>query len=180
MKYLRTYENWSKQDRIRQIKQDETIHVYEDDDVKVIIPKTLDSACLYGKGARWCYVSDSELDLVKSGKLKEEDTVFGGYNDSDVFYIFLMKKENKKYTFRFETGDFRDEQDEDSDFQEFMKKYPKIKELLKRHVENGTYVKYIYPHIHLDFLNGHDMFNKVLLRTPFEFDVSGDLNGFKI
>jgi hypothetical protein len=177
MRYLQTYENWSKRDRIRQIKQDETIHVYEDDDVKVIIPKTLESACLYGKGARWCYVSNDELDMVKNGNLKEEDTTFSAYNDSDVFYIFIMKKENKKYTFRFETGDFRDEQDNDCDFPEFMKKYPKLKELLISHVKNGTYVKYIYPFIHLDFLNGNnDMFNKkIRLRIPFEFE---GLNGF--
>jgi hypothetical protein len=81
MKYLHTYENWSKQDRIRQIKLDETIRVYEDDDLLVIIPKTLDSACLYGKGTHWCYVSDGELNMVKRGELKEEDTVFGGYNE---------------------------------------------------------------------------------------------------
>ncbi|MCK9445638.1 hypothetical protein M0Q50_01955 [bacterium] len=40
---LKLFEIWSKSDRIRQIKLEETIHIYEDDDILVIIPKTFDS-----------------------------------------------------------------------------------------------------------------------------------------
>jgi len=174
-KFRNFLNEWSNQDRIRQIKIDETIRVYDDDDLEVIIPKTLDSACLYGKSSKWCYASKSEQDLIKKGKIK--DSTFSDYLETDIFYIFLMKKENKKYTLRFETGDFVDEEGENYEFSEFIKKYPKLKELLEIHIKNGIYQKYKYPHIHLDFMNIKND-NKT---NPFDIEeLKGDLEDFII
>ena len=162
--YLLEY--WSGNDRIRQIKTDETIHVYEDDELVVVIPKTLDSACLYGKQTKWCYASKGDQEMIKNGRMTDEESMFAEYVDSDVIYIFIMKKSDKKYTFRFETGDFEDETSERHDFAEFLEDFPDLKELLRIHITNGIYTKYPYPHIHLDMLDKQEKFS-----NPF-YDLS--------
>ena len=169
--YLLEY--WSNNDKIRQIKIDETIHVYEDDDLLVVIPKTLDSACLYGKNTKWCFASKEDQKMIKTGRMTDDESMFAEYIDSDVIYIFILKKTNKKYTFRFETGDFESETGERYNFSEFLEDYPKLKELLENHIKNGTYTKYPYPHIHLDVLNQKQIKKS---RDPFyDFPGIGEL-----
>lgn len=170
-------ELWSKEERIRQIKIDETIHVYEDDNLKVVIPKTQESALLYGKGTTWCFCSDKEYELYKDGKITE--TTFHDYTEDDVIYIFIMKNkklvsgENRKYCMRFETGEFHDEKGAKHDFAIFLKDYPKLKETLEAHVNSGTYIKYRYPFLHLDYMN-----EKLIKINSDPF--AGTLEGFEI
>jgi hypothetical protein len=163
--YINFLNEWSQRDKINLIKLDETIHVYEDNKILVVIPKTLESACLYGRETNWCYVSNFELDLVKKKEQNEKDTIFGDYIETDIFYIFIMKTENKKYTLRFETGDFIDESGKSYDFSKFISNYTKLKKILISHIKNGTYQKYKHPHIHLDYINNNN--NLTNLTNPF-------------
>lgn len=154
---------WTKEDRIRQIKLEETIRVYEDDDLLVVIPKTIHSMCLYGKGTTWCFASEDERQMVLDGRMASLgcQSTFDDYYDSDVIYVFIMKKEfdfmyrNKKYCMQFERGEFHDAKGSDKDFAKFLERFPKLKELLKIHITSGVYRKYPYPHMHLDYMNGN-------------------------
>jgi len=172
--------SWSIQERIRQIKIDETIHVYEDNDILVVIPKTIHSMCIYGKGTVWCLASDAEEKMVLDGRMKSLgcQSTFDDYNDIDVVYIFIMKNEkdfmgrNKKFCMQFERGEFHDAKGSDKDFAKFIDRFPRLKQLLITHVKSGIYRDYPYPHIHLDYINNKRLMKKLF--NPFdlkEFDI---------
>ena len=126
------------------------------------------------------FASDSEKEMVDDGRMDKMgwQSTFDDYNDRDVIYIFIDKKNNKKYTLMFEDGRFVDELDEKVNFAKFIAKYPKLSEIIKGHIKNGTYRRYPYPHIHLDMFNpnlkpvfGNPFDMGFDLETPKEFKI---------
>lgn len=87
----------SKSDEIRKIKEGAD-KVYEDSDWMVIIPKTKEASCYYGKGTQWCTAA-------------ENNNMFDDYNYDGKLYININKKDKKKYQFHFESSSFMDETD---------------------------------------------------------------------
>ena len=83
-----------------EIKQDAE-KVYEDEQWLIIIPRTKEAACYYGKGTRWCTAAT------------ESDNMFDYYNNKGPLYINIHKPTNNKYQFHFETRQFMDEEDEE-------------------------------------------------------------------
>jgi len=184
--------NWTKADRERQIKLEETIRVYEDDDIKVIIPTTIDSMCIYGKGTQWCVASEDERKMVHDGtmtKMKWQST-FEDYYERDVMYVFIMKKKldyqgrNRKYIMMFEDGRFHDEKGTHHHFGAFLEKFPKLKETLISHINSGIYHEYPHKFIFIDYCGGNNK-SKNKLRNPFDdysslqVEINGDLSQFK-
>ena len=82
-----------------EIKQDAE-KVYEDEQWLIIIPRTKEAACYYGKDTRWCTAA-------------KEDNMFDDYNNKGPLYINIHKPTNSKYQFHFETNSFMDEEDEE-------------------------------------------------------------------
>jgi hypothetical protein len=87
---------------------------YEDDDVRVIIPRDVDAACYYGRGTRWCTASTRGQNY------------FDFYNRRGPLYILLPKKPTRpgeKYQFQFATDEFKDERDEDVPLDELIERF---------------------------------------------------------
>ncbi len=92
----RTEENKDTEKSFYQTDQAELL--INNDEWKVIIPKTEEAAIYFGKNTRWC----------TSGKT---DNYFSYYNNDGPLYIILEKKTNKRWQFHFESEQFMDEKD---------------------------------------------------------------------
>lgn len=92
----------SKQDAVRKIKEDAD-KVYEDNKWLIIIPKTREASCYYGKGTQWCTAADSS------------ENYFDRYNSQGRLYININKMTGEKYQFHFETDSFMDSTDSEID-----------------------------------------------------------------
>ena len=95
----------SKTDANRKAKEEGAEKFYEDDTWLVVIPKTEEASCLYGKGTMWCTAAT------------EGENKFNEYNQSGNLYININKKTGKKYQFFFgekegseKIPEFRDEE----------------------------------------------------------------------
>ena len=89
----------SKSDELRKTKQQGAEKVYEDEEWLVVVPKTEQAACLYGKGTKWCTAATDGSNM------------FEYYNNSGPLYININKKTGRKYQFHFQAEQFMDEQD---------------------------------------------------------------------
>jgi hypothetical protein len=90
----------SNKENAKNIKNTEADLVYEDNDWKVITPKTYKASCLYGANTQWCTAS------------KKSDMQFNKYSSKGKLYININKKTGRKYQFHFETDSFMDETDD--------------------------------------------------------------------
>jgi len=80
--------------------------VYENDKVRIIIPKDKEAACYYGQGTTWCTASTQSTNY------------FNSYSKDGPLYILLPKQpqyEGEKYQLHFPSGQFMDEQDRNVD-----------------------------------------------------------------
>lgn len=89
----------SKQDEVRKIKEGAE-KVYEDGEWLIIVPKTKEASCYYGKGTQWCTASDTSKNY------------FDDYNDEGNLYININKTNGEKYQFHFESDSFMDSSDD--------------------------------------------------------------------
>lgn len=96
---------------------------------KVIIPKTHEASCLYGKGTKWCTAS------------KEDTTHFESYSSRGPLFIILTKLDgvDRKFQLHYEDDAFMDERDQkvkkaDIDALSKLPAYTKfINKLIKKH-----------------------------------------------
>lgn len=89
----------SKTDELRKTKQEGAEKVYEDEEWIVIVSKTEQAACLYGKGTRWCTAAMGSKNM------------FDYYNRQGPLYVNINKQTGEKFQFHFQTGQFMDEED---------------------------------------------------------------------
>jgi len=89
----------------------QAILFHNDDQVKVVIPKTVAAAQFFGKGTRWCTAA-------------ENNNRFAEYNDNGPLYIVILKGTNAKYQFQWESDQFMDAKDEVINPNELARKYP--------------------------------------------------------
>src|ERR1017187_8667922 len=84
--------------------------VYDDSQVKVVIPKTLAASCFFGINTRWCTAAKS-------------NNMFAHYSKNGPLYIVLFKKEGARYQFHFESAQFINEKYEEINPNELADKY---------------------------------------------------------
>lgn len=80
--------------------------VFENDKVRIIIPKNQEAACYYGQGTQWCTASTQSTNY------------FNAYSKDGPLYILLPKQpkyDGEKYQLHFPSGQFMDEQDRNVD-----------------------------------------------------------------
>ena len=80
--------------------------VYENDKVRIVIPKDKEAACYYGQGTQWCTAAT------------QSQNYFNNYSSQGPLYILLPKSpqyEGEKYQLHFPSGQFMDEQDNSVD-----------------------------------------------------------------
>ena len=66
----------------------EAVKVYEDDDVVIMAPMTVEASCKYGAGSKWCIAATSGPDGVNQE--------FDNYSKHSNFYFFIRKNVSAK------------------------------------------------------------------------------------
>jgi len=89
----------------------QAILFHNDNQVKVVIPKTVAASKFFGKGTRWCTAA-------------ENNNRFAEYNDEGPLYIVILKGTNAKYQFHWESNQFMDARDEGINPNKLARKYP--------------------------------------------------------
>jgi len=85
--------------------------LYNDDQIKVVIPRSKAASQFFGKGTRWCTAA-------------ENNNRFAYYNKKGPLYIVILKGTNAKYQFHWESNQFMDTKDEGINPNELARKYP--------------------------------------------------------
>ncbi len=89
--------------------------VFNSNRLKIVIPKTLDASCYFGKNTQWCTAS------------RDYDQ-FTSYSSRGPLYIILDKKENKRFQFHASKmgTELRDENDRSVEFKDLLGTYPEV------------------------------------------------------
>ena len=91
-----------KQQEEKAMPRGEAETVFENDRVRIIVPKNKEAACYYGQGTTWCTAAT------------QSNNMFDTYSSSGPLYILLPKQpqyDGEKYQLHFESRQFMDEQD---------------------------------------------------------------------
>lgn len=95
-----------KQQEEKAMPKGEADQAFENDKVRIIIPKDREAACYYGQGTQWCTASTQSTNY------------FSSYSKDGPLYILLPKQpkyDGEKYQLHFSSGQFMDEQDRNVD-----------------------------------------------------------------
>jgi len=92
--------------------------IYNSENYLIIIPKTREASCAYGRNTRWCTASTGSYNY------------FDNYNNKGPLYIIINKKTNQKHQFHFATAQYMDEDDDPIDVKSFIYNNPEIKNIL--------------------------------------------------
>jgi hypothetical protein len=95
------HEIFNNTDEKEEIQKGNAKVVFDNEEVRVIIPEDQDAACYYGQGTKWCTAA-------------KKRNVFDDYNANGPLFIILPKKpkyEGEKYQLHKSTNQFTDEQD---------------------------------------------------------------------
>jgi GNAT superfamily N-acetyltransferase len=90
--------------------------MHNDADMKIVIPRTKEASCFFGMNTKWCTAGTS-------------NNAFSSYEEKGPLYIVLLKKENARFQFHFQTGQFTDERDEPLDVVDWLEEHPKVAEI---------------------------------------------------
>jgi len=96
---VKQFEQVKTQRELKSVGRDDLEKVYEDDEWLIVVPHTVEAAKQYGKHTKWCTSAENR-------------NMFEYYNEKGPLYIFVDKKNNRKYQAHFETEQFMDEMDE--------------------------------------------------------------------
>ena len=92
--------------------------VYEDGDVKVVIPRDQAAACAYGRQTRWCTAATKGTNY------------FEQYNKDGPLYILLPKSPDtpgEKYQLHFPSGQYMDKDDDPVDISDLLnERFPEL------------------------------------------------------
>lgn len=117
---------------------------YEDSKVKIVIPRTKEASCYFGRGTRWC---TAETDNNR----------FDQYDRAGPLYVIMFKGEPSKWQFHFETKSFLDEKDESLTRDDKEKLFYLINGPFadKSHIIIEQYAKMLSYTGHVSTPNGH-------------------------
>ncbi|MCS7316796.1 MAG: hypothetical protein NZZ41_00535 [Candidatus Dojkabacteria bacterium] len=107
-------------------KNGEAILIYNDNNLKVVVPKSKAASCFFGRNTRWCTAASTSKNY------------FNFYNKKGPLYIILDKKKNKRFQFHFETKQFMDEKDQPIRIEDFKTNYPILSNIF-REIEKKNY-----------------------------------------
>jgi hypothetical protein len=111
----------------REVDKGRANEVYQDNDVRVIVPHDERAACYYGQGTRWC----------TSGR---ENNMFNRYNNQGELFILLPKHplhKGEKYQIHFPSGQFMDERDDSVNPMELLaERFPNLYDWFMDHRPN--------------------------------------------
>ena len=91
--------------------------ILDDSEMKILIPKTREAAIYFGRNTEWCTAATTSTNY------------FDSYNDRGPLYIILLKAQNVRYQWHFETKQFMDEHDarmHNPTMPQFCQQHPKV------------------------------------------------------
>jgi len=97
--------------------------VYNSPTMKVVIPKNKGASCYFGQNTQWCTAAS------------QSNNMFDYYTKRGPLYIVLIKKENKRFQFHFETHSFMDETDRSVALIDIYTKYPEIRKVFGKKLD---------------------------------------------
>ena len=80
---------------------------YEDEQWKIVIPKSYEASCYWGKDTEWCTAT------------RETDEHYNRYTKTGPLFININKTNGKKYQFHFQSKQFMDAEDMEIDYPVF-------------------------------------------------------------
>lgn len=102
--------------------------IYEDDQVRIVVPENQDAACYYGRGTRWCTAAANHNNM------------FDQYTEHGPLYIFLPKKPKRpaeKYQLHVDMGlQLMDEADDEFPAKELRDRFPAAFEFALENIPN--------------------------------------------
>lgn len=111
--------------------------VYDSENYLILIPKTKEASCAYGRGTRWCTASTGSYNY------------FDQYNKEGPLYIVIDKQSNQKYQFHFQSSQFMDSEDSPiEDLSNFFDSHKEIEPImlnLSLQNENSDFVIQVNP-----------------------------------
>jgi len=115
----------STSEKERIIKLEGAEQIYDSPNWKIIIPKTKEAACLYGKSTKWCTAS-------------EDNNRFKYYSQQSPLYILIDKRIKddrdifKKLQFHFSSNQFMDTTDRQISVNKFFNENRELKDFFKK------------------------------------------------
>jgi len=83
--------------------------IYTSENYIVLVPKTQDASCAYGRGTRWCTASTGSRNY------------FDQYNRQGPLYIIINRKTQDKFQFHFESQQYMNADDSGVNISDFFK-----------------------------------------------------------
>lgn len=127
--------------------------VYEDGDVRIVVPHDEAAACYYGQGTRWCTAST------------EGDNYFEQYDQRGPLFILIPKKQKydrEKYQLHFNSNSFMNELDSGVSIEYIFERFPGTQEYFMKHVPA---IKSLIKYVTFDeLLEISDKIKEVLLK----------------
>ena len=85
--------------------------LYNDADLKVLVPLTKEASCYFGRNTQWCTAA-------------KVNNYHDYYSNQGPLVVILFKKENRRYQFHFESRQFKDERDAEIDKGALLRAHP--------------------------------------------------------
>lgn len=104
---------------VQNVSKGQAVQVYDDRDLRIIVPKDQEAACYYGQGTKWC-----------TAATQGAHNYFSTYNKKGPLYIIIPKKPaytGEKYQWQFETKQFMNEKDINSRIIDLVTRYPQLR-----------------------------------------------------
>ena len=110
----------------KEVDKGTAVEYYNDEQIRIIIPKDKAAACYYGQGTRWCTAANT-------------NNMFDGYNRSGSLYIIIPKHprhKGEKYQIHFEDNQCMDEEDYPESLSNIAEWYPTIKKAFAKQAKD--------------------------------------------
>jgi ankyrin repeat protein len=108
--------------KIRKLDEGEAELYYEDDNIKIIIPRTERASCKYGAGTKWCTAA-------------KKSNMFEEYNKDGSLYIIIPKGKDK-FQIHFESNSFMNKLDNPVTYEEIKKYLPTLSKVFGKKLSN--------------------------------------------
>ena len=86
--------------------------LYNDADLKVLVPLTKEASCYFGRSTKWCTAATNSQNY------------YHHYAKQGDLIVILFKKENRRYQYHYESNQFKDERDVEIDRGALLRAHP--------------------------------------------------------
>ena len=105
--------------------------IFNSNEYKIVVPKTEEASCFFGKNTRWCTAASN-------------DNQFNNYSKKGPLYIILHKSTNTRWQFSFASDEYMDERDDEVKIIEFLLSHGPVHRVFKKlghvdHISNNQW-----------------------------------------